>query len=139
MPPNRGATVLLPRFLFRFICLPFLLFYPAHRIYMCFLPPDLFSAYETCFRLSALVEVSRRFRLAPAYRHTCFAATSLATTYIFCLRCSIPGMRHSLSPPFSLAYVLADDRPCLFPLCSSVFTSWPSRVPRHGPLALPSR
>ena len=38
---------------------------PAYRISKCFLLSDLFSAYETCFRFPASVEVSRRFLRPP--------------------------------------------------------------------------
>ena len=47
--------------------------------------------------------------------------------------------RHSPMPSFFLAYVFSEEGPRRIPAIASVFTSWPYRVPRLGPLAPRSR
>ena len=103
---------------------------PAYRISKCFLLSDLFSAYETCFRFPASVEVSRRF-LRPPFngipvlpRLALLRPTFSAHVVLY---------EAFLLPSFSSAYVLADARPCPFRNCASVLTSRPFRVPCLGP------
>ena len=110
--------------------------YPAYRIYMCFFLPDLFSAFETCFRFPASVEVPRRFLRPPFIgipvlpRQALLPLTFSAYVVVY--------------EAFLIALVFFSVCPCrrktlFLPVCASVFTSLPSSVPRRGPLALHSR